>query len=189
MLWKKRWCRTKKYPLLDFIVILLWPEALEDPHMTILKLGELFCMLCWMVHGRMRIKKEAWFGVKGMANLYITVCLRKQSMNFFEVSKNEYKAANSNDARKLRGLLVARSVVLVFLQKKGQILEVRPQNYENATIYVVQRIRNMGYTTTYTQHCGRVTRFKRNGPKRLLSFRFLNLMSPKRHINILLASL
>ena len=87
--------------------------------MTILKLGELFCMLCWMVHGRMRIKKEAWFGVKGMANLYITVCLRKQSMNFFEVSKNEYKAANSNDARKLRGLLVARSVVLVFLQKKG----------------------------------------------------------------------
>ena len=76
-----------------------------------------------------------------------------------------------------------------FCKKKGQILEVRPQNYENATIYVVQRIRNMGYTTTYTQHCGRVTRFKRNGPKRLLSFRFLNLMSPKRHINILLASL
>ena len=40
--------------------------------------------------------------------------------------------------------------MLLFCKKKGQILEVRPQNYENATIYVVQRITNMGYTTTYT---------------------------------------
>ena len=77
-----------------------------------------------------------------------------------------------------------------FAKKADKIFVVRPQNYENATTYVVQRITNMGYTTTYTQHCGRVTRFKRNGPERLLSFRFLNLMSPKRHINIfLLASL
>ena len=37
-----------------------------------------------------------------------------------------------------------------FAKKADKILEVRPQNYENATIYVVQRITNMGYTTTYT---------------------------------------
>ena len=72
-------------------------------------------------------------------------------MNFFEVIKNKYKAGNSNDARTLRGLLVARSIVLLFFAKKGdKIFEVRSQNYENPTIYVVQRITNMGYTTTYT---------------------------------------
>ena len=42
---KKALMQDKKYPLLDFIVILLRPEALEDPHMTILKLGELFLLV------------------------------------------------------------------------------------------------------------------------------------------------
>ena len=35
-----------------------------------------------------------------------------------------------------------------FAKKRGH--NFRSQNYENATIYVVQRITNMGYTTTYT---------------------------------------
>ena len=35
-----------------------------------------------------------------------------------------------------------------FFAKKGD--KIRSQNYENATICVVQRITNMGYTTTYT---------------------------------------
>ena len=151
MLWKKHWCRTKKNPLLDFIVILLRPEALEEPHMTILKLGKLFCMLCWMVHGLMRIQKEAWFGVKLKDNLYnVHGCLleKNKAWTFSRSLKISIRREIQMTRGRYEDYWLPGALCRFFAKKADKILEVRPQNYENATIYVVQRITNMGYTTT-----------------------------------------